>query len=192
MNCHAFTGRACRTKSPEYSSLPRSAAGRAFNELHEPGRGRLGRGSSCHEKLRLTDATAPRLSTHTLIIHTVRKLWRRGRGRRTGATAFCSRLPHFFLCFDELAIIRRIEIEQRATGFKMLDESFADRIGGAGREHRHDEAGGQYVDHRDRLERARRTHAAGRRDHTTGKRRDQRLTAVLRKLYVVDLRQPAQ
>src|SRR6516165_9018467 len=59
MNCHAFTGRACRTKSPEYSSLPRSAAGRAFNELYEPGRGRLGRGSCCHEKLRLTDATAP-------------------------------------------------------------------------------------------------------------------------------------
>src|SRR5262249_14267817 len=107
------------------------------------------------------------------------RLWRRGRRRRTGAPAPHARLPHFFLSFDEFAVIRRIEIEQGAARFKVLNEGLADRISGTGREHRHDEAGGENIDDRYRFERAGRAHAAGRRDHATGKRGDQRLTAVL-------------
>src|SRR5712675_196058 len=47
----------------------------------------------------------------------------------------------FLLGLDELAIVRRIEVEQRPARGEMLNESLADRVGGAGREHRHRERG---------------------------------------------------
>ena len=51
-------------------------------------------------------------------------------GPRSGA-------PHFLLSFDELAIIPDVEIEQGPARRKVLDESHADRVSGAGRQHRH-------------------------------------------------------
>ena len=46
--------------------------------------------------------------------------------------AVLSRIPHIALGFDELPIIRRIEVEQRTARGEMLDESLADGVGGAG------------------------------------------------------------
>src|ERR1700722_12613239 len=64
----------------------------------------------------------------------------RGAGRRTRAMSGRPRVPHLLLRLDEIAIIRRVEIKQRAARFKVLDERLANGEAGASGEHRHDKA----------------------------------------------------
>src|SRR5882757_10549992 len=61
----------------------------------------------------------------------------RGGGLSSGGSRRRLEAELFLLGLDELTIVRRIEVEKRPARSKMLDESLADRIGGAGREHRH-------------------------------------------------------
>src|SRR6185312_2524550 len=107
----------------------------------------------------------------------------RGRARAGGA-----RVPHFLLRLDELAIVRRIKVEQRSAGGEVLNESLADGIGGARRQNRHDKSGCQYAENRHELERAGGADAAGRRDHRTGQTRDQCLAAIFGERHIINLR----
>src|SRR4029077_11941459 len=64
-----------------------------------------------------------------------------GRGLRTGrrrsgflsrlGRAVFARIPHVPLTFDELTIVRRIEIKKSPTRGKVLDERLADGIAGS-------------------------------------------------------------
>src|SRR5215471_13606484 len=69
--------------------------------------------------------------------------------------AVLSRIPHVPLGFDELPIIRRIEVEQRTARGEVLDESLADGVSGAGRQSGHDKTASDCADDRSRLEHAR-------------------------------------
>src|SRR6478672_2072203 len=108
------------------------------------------------------------------------RLWTRCRSCfwRLGG-AVLSRIPHVPLGFDELPIIRRIEVEQSAPRGKVLDERLADGVGGARRQSGHDKSASDRADDRNRLEYACGSDAARRRDHGSRETRNQSLAPVL-------------
>src|SRR6185437_5893108 len=59
-----------------------------------------------------------------------RRLCRTRIGLRSFATSAGPQVPHFLLRPEKIAIIRRIEIEKCSARGKVLDERFADCVGG--------------------------------------------------------------
>src|SRR3974390_3672293 len=101
-----------------------------------------------------------------------------------------SNIPELFLTSEKLAVVRRIEIEQRAARFEMLDKCSANREGGTRCQHGHDKARGDRADEWNGLEQACRTDAAGCGHHCAGECGNQTLADVFGEVHVVDLRNP--
>ncbi len=113
---------------------------------------------------------------------------RRGRGRLAAQL--------LLLGLDELAIVRRIEIQQRPAGGEMLDEYLADDVGRTRGDHRHRDRADDGSDTGQPLQDAAGTHGGGARsagrDHRASEARYHRFAHVVGKRDAVNLRKAAE
>ena len=117
---------------------------------------------------------------------------RRRRGLGSGWQRCRSAVPLLLLNLDEVSIVRRIEVEKRATGSEVLDENFPDCIRGAGGYPGHRNRADGSSDRRHALQCARNTHPTGCRNHRTHQARNDRLAPICGEWNAIDLRKAPQ